>query len=574
MPHNIDLIITLTAGLTAAWLFGFASQKLRLSPIVGYLIAGVVVGPFTPGVVVHSGLADQLAEIGVILLMFGVGLHFDVKDLLAVRRIAIPGALVQIAVATALAAAVTRAFGWTPIAGVVFGLAISVASTVVLLRVLADHNALQTPAGHVAVGWLIVEDIFTVLVLVLLPTFARSGAEGTTFGAMATSLGVAVLKIGAMILFTMTVGQRVIPKVLGYVAKTRSRELFTLTVLVLALGIAVGSAHFFDTSMALGAFLAGMIVRQSEFSARAASEALPMRDAFAVLFFVSVGMLFDPAAFVSNLPLIGATLGIVLLGKPLAAYVVVRVLKRPIKMGLTVAVALAQIGEFSFILANLGRGLGILPENATQALVATSIVAITINAVLFRGVEPVARWLTTRKTTQEEHEKRKNGAGDGEKKVDPRHRVIVVGYGPVGRILVRLLRESGLSPMVIDLNHEAVNELTREGIDALYGDATQREILELAGIARARSLVFAGGGTAPGKVIAVAKELNPRLRTLARSTYLSDTTDATKAGADVVVTGETEVALAMTEHLLSLFGASAEQLDRARDRVRREFAPT
>ncbi|HEY8428255.1 MAG TPA: cation:proton antiporter, partial [Sandaracinaceae bacterium] len=384
MSHDLGLILTLASGLTAALVFGGITHRLRLSPIVGYLLAGIVIGPFTPGFVADRRIADQLAELGVILLMFGVGLHFHARDLLRVQRIALPGAIVQIAIATVLGAVATSAFGWSLGAGVVFGLAISVASTVVLVRVLSDHDELHTSAGHIAVGWLLVEDLFTVLVLVLLPALAR--AKGGAAGDVAVSLGAALLKIGVLVAFTAFVGRRAIPALLRMVARSRSRELFTLAVLALALGIAVGSAELFGASMALGAFLAGMVVGQSEFSARAMSEALPMRDAFAVLFFVAMGMLLDPSALVDHAALTAATLAIVVLGKPLAAVAVVLALRYPLRTALRVAVALAQIGEFSFILAQLGLGLEVLPAEAMPALVAASIVSITLNPFLYRAV--------------------------------------------------------------------------------------------------------------------------------------------------------------------------------------------
>lgn len=565
MPHNLDLILTLTGGLTAALVLGFITQRLRLSPIVGYLLAGVAVGPFTPGFVAHTGIAEQLAELGVILLMFGVGLHFHLAELLAVRRIALPGAALQIAVATGLGVLVARVFGWSLGAGTVFGLAISVASTVVLLRVLSDNDALHTPAGHVAVGWLIVEDLFTVLVLVMLPVLAgQESAAGP--GRIAASVGIAVLKIGALVAFTLIVGQRLIPRLLGYVARTRSREIFTLTVLVLALGIAVGSAQLFGASMALGAFLAGMVVGQSEFSSRAASEALPMRDAFAVLFFVSVGMLFDPWRLGENVGLVAATLAVVLVGKPIAALAVVLLLRHPAKTAVSVAIALAQIGEFSFILASLGRQLGVLPERAMQALVATSIISITLNPLLFRLVGPASRrlsaWLSTRAG---------EAPAEAPRPREPGHRAIVVGYGPVGRTLARLLRENEIEPTIVELNHETVQALHREGVRAVYGDASQREILERAGVMEAGSLVFAASGTPAEAVIHAAKELNPEIQILARTTYVREIAQAREAGASVVIAGEAEVALAMTEHLLHELGATAEQLDRARARIREEL---
>jgi len=391
MPeHNLDLILTLAGGLTAALVLGFITQKLRLSPIVGYLLAGIVVGPFTPGYTANHAIASQCADIGVILLMFGVGVHFRLRDLLAVQKIALPGALIQIGVATSLAGLVMRQFfGWSLLAGIVFGIAISVASTVVLIRVLTDNGALDTPTGRVAVGWLIVEDLFTVLVLVLLPPLVPHGTGENVFAVFA----IAFLKLFALVLLAFFVGGRIIPWLLGFVARTGSRELFTLAVLAIVLGIAVGAAELFGASMALGAFLAGMIVGQSTYGAQAASRAMPFRDAFSVLFFVSIGMLFDPLGLWKNWPLFLTTLGVVLLGKPLAAFVVVIIMGRPLRMALSLSVALAQIGEFSFILAALATELKILPPTATNALVAASIVSITLNPLLYRVIEPTEKCL-------------------------------------------------------------------------------------------------------------------------------------------------------------------------------------
>ncbi|HWO13091.1 MAG TPA: cation:proton antiporter [Polyangiaceae bacterium] len=570
MPHNLDLIFTLTGGLLAALMFGLVTQRLKLSPIVGYLLAGVAVGPFTPGFVAKAEIAEQLAELGVILLMFGVGLHFHVKELLAVRRLALPGAIVQIAVATGLGVLVTRGTGWGTTAGIVFGLAIAVASTVVLLRVLADHDALHTPSGHVAVGWLLVEDIFTVLVLVVLPIVVQDhGPRGAAD--IALSLSIASLKVVALIGFTLVFGRRVIPKLLDFVAKTRSRELFTLAVLALALGVAVGSAKLFGASMALGAFLAGMVVGQSEFSSRAASEALPMRDAFSVLFFVAMGMLFDPLSLPENVGLIAATLAVILIGKPLAALVVVLVLRGPPRTAVSAALALAQIGEFSFILAALGRQLEILPQQATQVMVAASIISITLNPLLFKLVDPVSLWLLARLPGAKDPDAGPLGAAD------PEHRAVVVGYGPVGKLVVELLRENGLEAMVIELNHETVNRLRDAGIPAIYGDASQSEILERAGARVSGSLVFTAPSE-PHAVIRAAKELNPELRILTRATYLKQAGELAQAGAEVVVTAEAEVALGMTLRVLEQLGATADQRDRARDRIRLgladEAAPT
>jgi CPA2 family monovalent cation:H+ antiporter-2 len=382
MHNNIDLILTLTGGLIAALVFGYVTHRLGLSPIVGYLLAGIAVGPNTPGFVANHEMAEQLAEVGIIVLMFGVGLHFHISELLAVRRVALPGAIVQSVIVTALGAVTAWAFGWSWTAGIVYGLAISVASTVVLTRVLVDNNDLHTPAGHVAVGWTVVEDLFTVVVLVLLP--ALFGDRDAGPGGAALALGLAALKIGALVALTILLGGRVIPWLLKRVAATRSRELFTLAVLAIALGIAVGSATIFGVSMALGAFLAGMVVGRSDFSLRAASEAMPMRDAFGVLFFVSAGMLFDPRYLLESPGPVAATFAIIVLAKPLAALSIVLVLRHPPKVALSVAVVLGQIGEFSFILAALGKNLHVLPESATNSLVAAAIASISLNPLLLQ----------------------------------------------------------------------------------------------------------------------------------------------------------------------------------------------
>ena len=380
--HELNLLITLAAGFIGATALGYCTQRLGWSPIVGYLLAGILVGPHTPGFVADKQMADQLAEVGVILLMFGVGLHFHLKDLIAVRRVAIVGAICQSTVATVLGALTARLFGWDWPAGIVFGLALSVASTVVLTRVLSDNEQLQSPTGRIAIGWLVVEDLFTVFVLVLLPViFGDSGARGAS---LPVSFAVAALKLAAFIAFTLFAAGRLIPWLLKKIAETNSGELFTLGVLAVALGVAVGSAYFFGVSMALGAFLAGMVVGQSEFSARAGAEALPMRNAFAVMFFLSVGMLLDPRQLIASPLLTVATLAIVMIGKPLAAMSIVAVLGYSSRIGLGAAIALAQVGEFSFLLGTLGVQVGALPPGAMNPLVAAAIVSIMANPLLFR----------------------------------------------------------------------------------------------------------------------------------------------------------------------------------------------
>jgi CPA2 family monovalent cation:H+ antiporter-2 len=571
--HNLDLILTLAGGFTAALILGYVTQRAGLSPIVGYLLAGTLVGPHTPGFVANAEIAEQLAEVGVILLMFGVGLQFHIEELLAVRGVAIPGAIAQSAVATVLGALIARWFGWSWPAGIVFGMALAVASTVVLIRVLADHRDLHTPTGHIAVGWLVVEDLFTVLALVLLPVlFTGDGSETSVIAA----LGVTALKVAALVGFTIVVGTRVIPFVLDHIADTGSRELFTLTVLTLALGIAVGSAAVFGVSMALGAFLAGLVVGRSDYSLRAASEALPMRDAFAVLFFVAVGMLLSPGYLLEAPGLILATLAVVMLGKPLIALVVVRLLGYPFRIALAIAVALAQIGEFSFILSSIGNDLGILPPEATNTLVAVSIASIVLNPILYRLVPRVEKWAAAHprlwRVLNPPLVDAEAPAQRPSRSTDKRRRAVVVGYGPTGRTVVRLLRDNGIEPTVIELNMDTVRQLRHDGIDAVYGDVTQRDILEGAGVANADTLILtsAGMGSA-SEVIRMAREMNPSIQVLARAQYLRDLPDLLKAGADRVFTGEGEVALSLTETILERLGATPEQIDRERDRAHRDL---
>ncbi len=573
LMHELDLILTLTGGLAAALICGYITFRLGLSPIVGYLLAGVVVGGHTPGFVADRELADQLAEIGVILLMFGVGLQFHLEELLAVGRIAVPGALGGSLAATLLGTLVGVSCGWGWSASVVFGLAISVSSTVVLMRVLADSGDLHTPNGSHR-GRL---------------AGRRGPLDGPRAGAAAGRLrprrsgalgliGAVVLadvKVAAMVGLTYLGGRRLIPWLLGQVAATRSRELFTLTVLVVALGIAVGSAKLFGVSMALGAFLAGMVVGRSEFSLRAATEALPMRDAFAVLFFVSVGMLFDPHVLITSPGLIAGTLAVILLGKPLVALALVRVLGYPVRTATSVAVALAQIGEFSFMLAAAGKQLGLLDDRAVNAIVAGAIITITLNPLLYRLARPLGAVLgrfikepagsdSSANLTSIDAAAGVDGAG-----LD---RALIVGYGPVGRTLARLLRENRIEPVIIELNLETVRRLGTEGIAAVYGDVAHRETLEHAGLKHARALILSSSQTiGTSEAIRIARELNPDAWIMVRSNYLLELPALREAGADLVFSGEGEVALSMTESLLERLGATPEQIDRERARIRSEL---
>ena len=553
MLHNVDLILTLAGGLSAALVLGFITQKLRMSPIVGYLLAGIIVGPYSPGFVADADTASQCAEIGIILLMFGVGLHFHLKDLLAVQRIVLPGAAAQIGAATLLGMVVSHGFGWSWAAGAVFGMAISVASTVVLTRVLSDNKALHTTTGHVALGWLVVEDLFTILLLVLLPAIVGGNEQSESVWHV---LAVTTLKLGALVVFALVVGQRIIPKLLAYVARTGTRDLFTLSVLVLALGVAVGAANFFGASMALGAFLSGMVVGQSEFSSQAAAEALPMRDAFAVLFFVSVGMLFNPASLISDWPLILATLGIVLIGKPLAAFIVVKLFGKPLRMALSVAVALAQIGEFSFILAAMGVSFGVLPKEASSAIIVTAIVSITLNPLLYRRINGAAHWLESKGIGLPRLDENELSHPEGAQ------RIIVVGYGPVGKLDV----------VVVEMNIDTVRRVSALGEKIIYGDATQREVLIHAGAEEAEGLIISSSSAPAGEIVEVARAINPNLRILVHTTYLRVAENLKSEGVSAVFSGEREVAVAMTEHLMRDFGATDEQIDRERRKLRERMA--
>jgi CPA2 family monovalent cation:H+ antiporter-2 len=565
MPETA-LILTLAGGLGAALIGGYLTQRLGLSPIVGYLLAGVVVGPYTPGFTADLHLAEQLAEVGVILLMFGVGLQFHLDELLAVRRVAIPGAVLQSLVATVLGAFAARALGWEWPAAIVFGLSLSVASTVVLVRVLSDSRQLHTSTGHIAVGWLVVEDVFTVIVLVLLPALAGSPSPG----AVAVSLGITVLKVVGLGIVAAAIGSRVIPVILDHVAATRSRELFTLAVLALALGLAVSAALVFGVSMALGAFLAGMIVGRSDYSLRAATDALPMRDAFAVLFFVSVGMLLRPTALLDQPVLVLAALLIVLVGKPATAALVTWLMKYPLRTTLGVSVSLAQVGEFSFMLVTIGRTLGVVPPEALDVVVVTAIISITLNPLAFKSIEPLTRRLGRMRMFRGEPEAFDIGASSS---LDPGGRAIVIGHGPTGRTVTRLLRENGISPTVVELNIDVVRQLREQGVSAVYGDASHTDTLVSAGLPHASTLIVSGADTGSPNIIQCARSINPTAHIFVRSQYLRDVPPLRQAGAEQVFAGEGEVALAMTEAVLRRLGATPDQIDRERARVRDELMP-
>ena len=596
--HDLPLITTIAMAFTGAWVLGLITQKLRLSPIVGYLLAGVLIGPYTPGFKGDVHIAHQLAEVGVILLMFGVGLHFHLKDLLAVKWIAIPGAVVQSVAATVFGAVVFKFLGWDLTVGVVLGMAMAVASTVVLIRVLTDNNVLNTHAGHTAVGWLIVEDIFTVVVLVLLPALGEvSGAKaegassasamaGISFGAVAWALGKAMLMLGILLAIVVFIGSRFVPWVMVQVARLRSRELFTLTVLVFSIAVAAGAYYAFGASMALGAFLAGMLVAQSPVSQQAAADALPLRDAFAVLFFVSVGMLLDPMGLIRDPWLIAAGLGIVLIVKPVAALAIVMLLGHSVRTGLTVAIGLAQIGEFSFILSEVAKKESLMPPEGHNVLVATAIISITLNPLLFRLVGPMEQSLKKHPRLwrllngRAERRLREGNAEVVEKLksttlAENERTAVVIGYGHVGRTVDRILRQANVRTVVIDMNVDTVAALNADsdpGRSSIYGDATSAEVLEQAGVANARYLIvtMASMGN-PVPVVLQARQLNPDMHILVRSRYIADREVLKQAGVTVSIFEEAETAVALGEAVLADLGANRDQIERETAHIRNEL---
>ncbi len=554
MPH-FQLLELLAIGFLAALILGLITHRLRLSPIVGYLLAGFLIGPNTPGFIADAELTGQLAEVGVILLMFGVGLHFDLKDLLTVKWIAIPGAVVQSLVATALGVIVAMIAGLSLSSGLILGLGLAVASTVVLMRVLMDNEMLDTIHGHVAVGWLIVEDIFTVLVLVVLPAIAILLGPGGGGGVnVPASLGLALLKLAVLWVLILPVGGRVIPWLMSHVARTRSRELFVLTILVLAFVIATSSAMIFGASVALGAFLAGMVVGKTNVSHQAASDVLPMRDAFAVLFFISVGMLFDPGFVVQQPVLVMSCLIIILLAKPLIAFLVVAVLGYSVRTALTVALSLSQIGEFSFILAQQAVNLNLMPGEGYSVLVACALISISINPLLFKSLNPIENWLRDRQRLWRflNHRVERKGLAANIQtqrylsQRDDKSLAIVVGYGPVGRRVASLLREFDIQPVIVDLNVDTIQNLVAQGQSAVYGDGSRSSILIEAGIEQAEYLLITlpdlSGAIA---TITTARDLNAGINILVRTRYLGSKTLLEGLGVKAISFEEEEVAKAM-----------------------------
>jgi len=565
MPHNISLITTVTAAFGLALIFGVAAARLRMPPLVGYLLAGVMIGPATPGFVADVDLAGQLAEIGVMLLMFGVGLHFSLEDLLAVKRIAIPGAIVQIAVATAMGMALTLFWGWEPGAALVFGLALSVASTVVLLRALEARGVLDSINGRIAVGWLVVEDLVMVLVLVLLPPLAgmlggqqAGGAAAAVSGEIWTTLGLTFAKIAAFIALMLVVGRRLLPRLLWLVAKTGSRELFTLCVIAAAVGVAYGSAHLFGVSFALGAFFAGMTIRGSEFSHRAAEESLPLRDAFSVLFFVSVGMLFDPQILIAEPAKVVAVTAIIMLGKTIAAVALVLAFRYPLNTALTVGASLAQIGEFSFILAGLGATLGLMPREGQSLLLAGALISIACNSLIFTAIAPLQTWLRANSALARQLEHRADPLAELPMSTDQAQltgQIVLVGYGRVGQRIAALLAERGVNHVVVEQNRELVEKLRARNILAVYGDGSKPGVLIQAHIARAGMLVIATPDAFDArKMLEIARTLNPGIESVLRTHSEEEAELLQREKAGAVFMGEHELARGMAQHILTRMG--------------------
>jgi CPA2 family monovalent cation:H+ antiporter-2 len=554
MAH--PLISTIVIALALAWVLGSLAHRLRLPPIVGYLLAGVLIGPATPGFVADQTLASELAEIGVILLMFGVGLHFSLEQLLSVKSIAVPGAIAQILCATLLGMGLAHWLGWSIGAGLVFGLALSVASTVVLLRALQERRLVETGRGRIAVGWLIVEDMVMVLMLVLLPAFAGTlggeGASAMDFAGVITAAALTIAKVAAFVAIMLIVGKRLIPSVLHYMAHTGSRELFRLAVFVIALGAAFAAAELFGVSFALGAFFAGMILSESPLSQRAAEETLPLRDAFAVIFFVSVGMLFKPAILIEDPLAVLATLAIILLGKSLAAFAIIRLFGYPASTALLVSVSLAQIGEFSFILAGLGVDLGLLPEHGRNLILAGAILSILLNPLLFAGLDLLqVRRERARGEAAPAEIAKETEEGASREEIRPTalsDHVVLVGHGRVGSVISEELAERNVPLLVIETDEERLTELKERGIETIAGNAADPEVIAAASLPAARCLLVAiPDAFEGGQVVEQARALNPKLSIVARAHSEAEYLHLKKHGASVVVLGEHEIARAMVE---------------------------
>ena len=547
MQHHTSLIAMLVFGFVLAFILGALAHRLRLSPLVGYLVAGILAGPFTPGFVGDAELAPQLAEIGVILLMFGVGLHFSLRDLISVKNIAIPGAVAQITVATLLGWGLAEWMGWSYIEGLVFGFSLATASTVVLLRAMEERRLLDTRRGKIAVGWLIVEDLACVIALVMIPALAGALGEGSEAGGGGIVMALAITfgKVIAFVVFMLVVGRKAIPWVLERIAGTGSRELFTLAVLSIAMGVAFGSAELFGVSFALGAFFAGMLLNESEFSHQAAQDSLPMRDAFAVLFFVSVGMLFDPNILVQHPWQVLATTLIIVFGKSAAAYVIVRAFGHPNSTALTISTSLAQIGEFAFIIAGLGLSLKILPKDGHSLVLAGALISIMLNPILFMALD---RW-------QAREDARTAANAEPEPDVVPMDiggHAIVVGFGRVGSQLAKLLHDRGVPVVVIEDDADRVAQARAQGLPAVYGNAANKRVMQAAAPDRANMAVFAiPQALEAGETIERLKALNPGITVLARAHSDIQVKHLLAHGADAAVLAERELAFSLADMVMA-----------------------
>jgi CPA2 family monovalent cation:H+ antiporter-2 len=560
MDHELTLITTIAAGFGLALIFGFVAERCKVPALVGYLLAGIVLGPATPGYVADVAIASQLSEIGVMLLMFGVGLHFSINDLMSVKRIALPGAIVQMTIATLLGMALANWWGWRFGEGLIFGLALSCASTVVLLKALESRGILDSMNGKIAVGWLVVEDLLTVLVLVLMPPLAAilggAAAESTTAPLWQT-ISITLLQVTGFIVLMLVVGKRLLPWMLWHVAKTGSRELFTLSVVSAAIGIAYGASSLFSVSFALGAFFAGMVMRESEFSHRAAQESLPLRDAFAVLFFVSVGMLFEPAIIVEQPFSVLAVVAIIVLGKSIAAMMITLALRYPLNTALTVAASLAQIGEFSFILAGLGVSLGILPTQGMSLILAGSLISIAINPLIFSMIKPFKEWALGFSQLARQFEKRTDPFSELPMSTERKYlegQVVLVGYGRVGKRIAKALTDSNIPFVVAEENREVVEDLRKKGIPAVSGDASEPDVLIQAHIANASMLVIATPDTIDvRKMVDTAKLLQPKIEIVIRTHNEDESKFLREENIGKVFYGEEELANGMCEFIVEQY---------------------
>ena len=576
MQEGLGFLINLSVSLVLALVLGLAAQRVRLSPIIGYLLAGIALGPCTPGFVADPKMAHDFAEVGVILIMFGVGMHLNFKDLLAVKRVAIPGCLGQVLVAFALGTTVAILLGLDGAASIVLGISISIASTVVVIRVLTDNELLDTSQGHIAIGWLILQDIFTVFILVALPGIASiCGQSGGSGEVVLIKLAWAMAKFAGLTLLVVIIGRKAIPWLLNFVAQTRSRELFILTILSLALAIATISAALFDVSMALGAFLAGIFVGQTAVSHQAAADALPMRDAFAVLFFVSVGMLFDPKAIIEQPLLLSAFLAIIMVVNPLTAFLIIWFLRYSLRTAITVALSLGQIGEFSFLLANEAMGLEIISVKGHSLLVACALLAIAVNPPLFGTITQIEQWLRSKKriwrilSQRSRYKEKRLLPYKLDQKPATKYRAIIVGYGPVGQTASRILKDFDIPLLIIDLNVNTIRNLMESGQAAIYGDASQREILITAGVQKADYLLV----TIPDiltrtAVIVTARELNPEIHVFTRARYLKERVWLEEMGATNICIEEAETAIGCAIQILREVGADDNQIQKEIQEIR------